>query len=60
MLGVLVLLAGLGCLTSCGGGSSNPVGTPGTSTGSYTFTVTGTGNLAVSPAPTTTFTLTVN
>ena len=61
MLGVLVMMAALGSLAACGGGSTNSgsTGTPGTSAGTYTFTVTGTGNPTVTPAPTTTFTVTV-
>jgi subtilase family serine protease len=59
MLGVLVVMAALGSLAGCGGGSST---TPpsGTTPDNYTFTVTGTGTPAVTPAPTTTFTVTVN
>ena len=60
MLSALVLLAGLGCQSGCGGGSSKPISIPGTSADSYTFTVTGTGSPSVSPAPTTTFTVIVN
>jgi ABC-type glycerol-3-phosphate transport system substrate-binding protein len=61
MLVVLVMMAALGSLTACGGGSTNssPTGNPGTSAGTYTFTVTGTGNPTVTPAPTTTFTVAV-
>ena len=68
MLGVLVALAVLGTMASCGGGGGGGggcttncgTGNPGTTAGSYTFTVTGTGTPAVTPAPTTTFTFTVN
>jgi subtilase family serine protease len=58
LLGAIVLLAGLGTLSACGGGvtaTSNA-----TTPGSYTFQVTGTGNDANSTVETTTFTLTVN
>ena len=62
MLGVLVVMAALGSLASCGGGGGGGGGqsNPGTTAGNYTFTVTGTGNPAVTPAPTSTFTVTVN
>jgi hypothetical protein len=62
MLGILVLMAALGSLAACGGGSSggSTTSNPGTTAGTYTFTVTGTGNPTVTPAPTTTFTVTVN
>jgi hypothetical protein len=66
MLGVLVMLAALGALSSCGGGVSSSGGgggtnpsNPGTTAGSYTFTVTATGTPSVSPAPSTTFTVSV-
>jgi subtilase family serine protease len=62
MLGILVLMAALGSLAACGGGSSggSTTSNPGTTAGTYTFTVRGTGNPTVTPAPTTTFTVTVN
>jgi hypothetical protein len=64
MLGAFILLATLGSLAACGGGSSGGNhgggGNPGTTAGAYTFTVTGTGTPAVTPAVTTTFTVTVN
>jgi hypothetical protein len=64
MLGTLVLMAALGSLAGCGGGSSGPQTTtetdPGTSAGSYVFTVTGVGTPAVSPAVSETFTVVVN
>jgi hypothetical protein len=64
MLGTLVLMAALGSLAGCGGGSSGPQTTtetdPGTSAGTYVFTVTGVGTPAVSPTVTETFTVVVN
>jgi trimeric autotransporter adhesin len=62
MLGMVMLLAALGGLASCGGGSGGGGGggTAGTTTGTYTFTVTGTGNPTQSTGNTATFTLTVN
>jgi hypothetical protein len=72
MLGILVLLAAFGGLSSCGGGSAvgggggsgggggGGGGNPGTTAGTYTFTVTATGNPAITPAPTATFTVLVN
>ncbi len=64
MLGALALLAILGSLGACGGGSTSSGGGSsvyrGTTSGTYTFTVTGTGNPAVTPAPTTTFTVIVS
>lgn len=63
MLGILVLIAALGSLASCGSvsntGGGNQ-GNPGTTAGNYVFTVTGAGNPSVTPAPSTTFTVTVN
>ena len=62
MLGAIVLMAAIGSLASCGGGSSavtTPVN-PGTTAGTYTFTVTGSGDPSVTPAPTYPFTVTVN
>jgi hypothetical protein len=64
MLGTLVLMAALGSLAGCGGGSSGPQTTtetdPGTSAGTYVFTVTGVGTPAVSSNVTETFTVVVN
>jgi trimeric autotransporter adhesin len=68
LLGIVIAMAALGVLSSCGGGSSgggggggtNPTN-PGTTAGTYTFTITSTGNPAVTPAPTNpTFTVSVN
>jgi subtilase family serine protease len=61
MLGVLVMMAALGSMAACGGGStgSGSTGTSGTSAGTYTFTVTGTGNDSNTTTETTTFTVTV-
>ena len=64
MLGIIVAMAVIGVLSSCGGGSGGGGGTgpsnPGTAAGAYTFTVTASGTPAVTPAPTTTFTVSVN
>jgi hypothetical protein len=64
MLGVLILMAALGSLTSCGGGggggSSTPPPDPGTTAGTYTFTVQATGNPTVTPPVKTTFSVVVN
>ncbi len=64
MLGVLALIAALGGLSSCGGGSvSNGGGgqtDPGTTAGTYTFTVQATGTPTVTPTVTTTFSVVVN
>jgi subtilase family serine protease len=62
MLGAMILMAVLGSLTACGGGSSSSSGTSiaGTTPGTYTFTVTGQGNDPASTTANTTFTLTVN
>jgi hypothetical protein len=66
MLGVVMLLAALGCLSACGGGGSSGGGggggqtDPGTLAGTYTFQVQGTGTPSVTPAVSTTFTVTVN
>jgi hypothetical protein len=60
MLVVLLMMAALGSLAACGGGSSTytaPVGTP---AGTYTFAVTGTGNDPANTTVSTTFTVTVN
>lgn len=66
MLAVLVALAAMGTMMSCGGvsqsggtgGGGN--GDPGTSAGTYTYTVTATANPSVTPVVTTTFTVNVN
>jgi hypothetical protein len=63
MLGLLVLIAALGGLSSCGsGGTSGGGGTsdPGTTAGTYTFTVSATGTPTVTPAVSTTFSVVVN
>lgn len=65
MLGVLVLIAALAGLSSCGGGGgSSGTGStqtdPGTTAGTYTFTVQATGTPTVTPTVTTTFTVVVN
>ena len=70
MLGVLVLMAALGCLSACGGGGGSSgsggggggggTGDPGTTKGTYTFLVQATGTPSVTPAVSTTFTVTVN
>lgn len=68
LLGIVIAMAVLGVLSSCGGGSSGGGGgggtgptNPGTTAGTYTFTVTSSGNPAVIPAPTNpTFTVSVN
>ena len=61
MLGMVMLLAALGGLASCGGGGGGGGGgTAGTTTGTYTFTVTGTGDPTQGTGNTATFTLTVN
>ena len=69
LLGIVVAMAVIGALSSCGGSGSGGGGggggtgpsNPGTAAGSYTFTVTSTGNPAVTPAPTNpTFTVSVN
>ena len=63
MLGVLVMMAALGSLASCGGGSiggSGGSGIAGTTPGSYVFTVTGTGNDSANTTGTAKFTVTVN
>ena len=60
LLGAVVLLAGLGTLSACGGGGGGTTINTATSPGSYTFTVTGAGNDPASTQETTTFTLTVN
>jgi subtilase family serine protease len=64
MLGMLVLIAALAGLSSCGGGTVNSGGggnsDPGTTAGTYTFTVQATGSPTVTPAVTSTFTVTVN
>ena len=65
MLGLLILIAALGGLSSCGGGGGSGGGgggtsDPGTTAGTYTFTVSATGTPTVTPAVSTTFTVTVN
>jgi hypothetical protein len=60
LLGAIVLLAGLGTLSACGGGGGGTTTSTATSPGSYTFTVTGTGNDPASTQESATFTLTVN
>jgi len=62
ILGVLVVMAGLGVLSGCGGGSSTPPpppppADPGTTSGTYTVTITENDNVLA--VQTTTFTLTV-
>ena len=67
MLGIIVAMAVIGVLSSCGGsgggsgggGGTNPTN-PGTAAGSYTFTVTSSSTNPVTPAPTTAFTVSVN
>jgi hypothetical protein len=62
MLGILIAMAALGAMSSCGGGGSSGGGggttpsNPGTTAGTYTVTVTGTSG---SIMPTTTVTLSV-
>ena len=67
MLSILVVLAAIGVMTSCGGGSSGGCTTncggqpdPGTTAGTYTYTVTASSNPSVTSTVTTTFTVTVN
>jgi subtilase family serine protease len=60
LLGAIVLLAGLGTLSACGGGSGGTTLNTATSPGAYTFTVTGAGNDSASTQSTATFNLTVN
>jgi hypothetical protein len=64
MLGVLVLIAALGGLSSCGSGGTGTGTTtqtdPGTTAGVYTFTVQSTGSPTVTPGVSTTFQVTVN
>ena len=63
ILSVLVLIAGFGVLSGCGGsggsGSKTP-SDPGTTAGTYTVTVTGVDSVTSSIKASTTFTLTVN
>jgi len=65
-LGVLVALAVMGALSSCGGGGGGGGGggtgpsNPGTAAGTYTFTVTSSSSNPVTPAPSSTFTVSVN
>ncbi len=66
MLGILVAMAVMGALSSCGSGSCGGGGggggqnDPGTTAGTYTYSVTATPTPSVSPTVTTTFTVTVN
>jgi subtilase family serine protease len=60
LLGALVLLAGLGTLSACGGGGGGNNVNTATSPGSYTFQVTGTGNDPAKVSVPVTFSLTVN
>jgi Big-like domain-containing protein/pro-kumamolisin-like protein len=60
MLGLVVLLAALGSLSACGGGSVNSSNNTATSAGTYTFTVSGKGNDSASTVGSGTFTVTVN
>jgi subtilase family serine protease len=62
VLGILVVMAALGSLSACGGGTSTSTttSTSGTTPGTYTFIVTGTGTPSVAPAPTVTFSMVVN
>jgi uncharacterized protein YceK len=64
ILGVLIVMAALGCLSGCGSsvnsGSSSGTSDPGTTAGTYTFKVVATGTPTVTPTVSTTFTVTVN
>jgi hypothetical protein len=68
MLGIIVAMAALGVLSSCGGSSGGGGGggtgpsNPGTAASppAYTFTVTSSSTNPVTPAPTSTFTVSVN
>lgn len=63
LLGIIVAMAVIGGLSSCGGssgGGGGGGGNSGTTAGTYTFTVTGNGNPTVTPAPSNTFTVSVN
>jgi hypothetical protein len=67
MLGIVVAMAVIGVLSSCGGGISGGGGgggtnpsNPGTAAGTYTFTVTSSSTNPVTPAPSGTFTVSVN
>jgi hypothetical protein len=60
MLGLVMLIAALGSLSACGGGTSTTSTVPGTTAGTYTFTVTATGSPTISSTQTQTFTVTVN
>ena len=61
MLGVLLLMATLGSLAACGGGSTTTTqSNPGTSAGTYSFTVTGTGNDTNKTTETVTFQVVVS
>jgi hypothetical protein len=59
LIGLVVLIAGLGTLSACGGGVAQNTSTA-TSPGAYTFTVQGTGNDTATTTETATFTVTVN
>ncbi len=67
MLSILVVLAAIGVMASCGGGSSggctancSTQSDPGTTAGTYTYTVTASASPSVTPTVTATFTVTVN
>jgi hypothetical protein len=66
MLGILVAVAALGVITSCGsssgggGGGGGGQSDPGTTAGTYTFTVTATPTPSVAPVVSTTFKIVVN
>lgn len=69
MLGILIAMAVIGALSSCGSGSSSGGGgggggggqnDPGTTAGTYTYKVTATPTPSVTPTVSTTFTVVVN
>jgi Pro-kumamolisin, activation domain/Bacterial Ig-like domain (group 3) len=66
MLSILLVMAAIGTLASCGGGTANGGGggggqsDPGTTAGTYTYTVTASASPSVTPTVTKTFTVTVN
>jgi hypothetical protein len=60
LVAFVMLLAGLGALSACGGGGSTTTTSTATSAGTYTFTVSGTGNDPASTTESTTFVVTVN
>jgi hypothetical protein len=60
MLGLVLLLASLGGLSACGGGSVTTTTNTATSAGTYTFTVSGQGNDSASTTGSGTFSITVN